>query len=76
MGIKRPQCRMFAPFTPTRIARDCSYYTSAVLSEKEALQELARYEVQKNAWAEICSNDGDRAETVWNVSSRQELERS
>lgn len=74
LGMTQPGGTICAPFPPIGLSRDCPYYTSSVLSEEEALQDIARSEVQKPAWVQIYRNNADRLEKPRSISSNQELE--
>lgn len=70
VGTTRLDGTMFTPVPCTRLARDCSYHNLPVISEEEALKDIAQSEVHRSALVEIYQNDEDRAEEVQNASFR------
>lgn len=75
LGKTVPCCTMLEPSLPTGAARYCLDYTPSIPSEDNALQDIARSEVEKPAWVNIKQNHSHRAEAKQNVSSRQELKK-
>lgn len=68
MGMKRPGGTMVEPCPPTELARDCLYWNPPFLSEEKAVQDTARFKVQKPTLVKIYRNDTDRAEVLGKVS--------